>query len=66
MYPWGMDKVDGILELLTPEEIADALRFVEVWEKADHMSPEEANEWRRRILARQAFLAVDDAGQSEH
>ena len=32
MYPWGMDKMDGIL--------ADALRFVEVWEKVGHMSPE--------------------------
>ena len=28
-----MDKMDDILAMLTPEEFADALRFVEVWEK---------------------------------
>jgi len=33
--------MDGILALLRPEEVADALRFVEVWEKAGNMSPEE-------------------------
>jgi len=45
-----MDKMDDILEL-TPEETADALRFVEIREKAGHMSPEEVQEWRRRIEA---------------
>ena len=25
MYPWGMDKVDDILALMKPEEVADAL-----------------------------------------
>ena len=33
------------------EEVRDALRFVEVWEKAGHMSPEEAGELRQRIEA---------------
>ena len=33
MYTWGMNKMHDILELLTPEEIADAVRFVEVWEE---------------------------------
>ena len=32
-------------------EVVDALRFVEVWELAGHMSPEEADAWRRRIEA---------------
>ncbi len=41
MYAWGMDKMDGILALLTPDEVGDALHFVEVWQKAGHMSPEE-------------------------
>ena len=61
MYPWGMDKMDATLDLLTPEEIADSLRFVEVWEKAGHMSPEEANEWRTRIEAWQRFLNLPQA-----
>ena len=43
--------MDGVLEFLTPEEIADALRFVEVWEKAGHMAQEETEEWRRWIEA---------------
>ena len=31
--------------------MADALRFVEVWEMAGHLSREEVDEWRRRIEA---------------
>jgi len=42
---------DDILALLTPDEIADALRFVDVWKKAGHMSHEEADEWRQKIEA---------------
>ena len=57
-HPRGMDKMDDILALLRPEEVADALRFVEVWEKAGYMSPEKAAEWRRRIEASQRFLTV--------
>ena len=40
--------MDDILELLTPEEIPDALRFVDVMERAGHMDAQEAEEWRRR------------------
>ena len=45
-YASGMDttRMDTTLDLLTPEEFADALRFVEVWEKAGHMTQEEAQE----------------------
>jgi len=32
-------------------KLTDALRFVEVSEKAGHMSPEEAEEWRTKIEA---------------
>ena len=54
-HPWGMDKMDEILALLTPEEVTDALRFVEVWQKAGQMSPEEAEEWRRWIAGWERF-----------
>ena len=42
----------------TLDEIREALRFVEVWERARHMSQAEADEWQRRIVARQAFLRL--------
>jgi len=51
MYPCGMDKMDDVLALLTPDELPDGLWFVEVWEKAGHMSQEGAHEWRTRIEA---------------
>jgi len=46
-----MGKMDGILELMTPEEVVDAPWFVDVWEMAGHMSAEEAEEWRQKIEA---------------
>ena len=54
-YPWGMDKMDGVLALVMPEEIADALRFVDVWKKAGHMSVEESARWREKIQAWERF-----------
>ena len=63
MYPWGMDKMDAILALLKPEEVADALRFVEACEQAGHMSPGEAEVWRSRIEAWARFrIAAEGCG----
>ena len=53
-------KIDAVLDLLTPDEVADALRFVEVMQRGEHMSQTEADEWRRRILARQRFLEMGE------
>ena len=43
---------------MTPEEIENALWYVEVFEKVG-MSRQEADEWRRRIVAWQRFLALN-------
>ena len=51
---------DAILALMQPDEVPDALRFVAVLERGGRMGLEEADEWRRRILARQAFLELRD------
>ena len=47
-----MDKYAATLELLTPDEVEHAWRFVYVMQRAGHVHPEEADEWRRRIGAR--------------
>ena len=47
---------DAILALMQPDEVPDALRFVALLERGGQMGQEEADEWRRRILAREAFL----------
>ena len=55
----GPAEMNATLALLTPDEVDDALRFVEVCERGG--TPiEEADEWRRRILAWQAFLGVEE------
>jgi len=46
-----MDNFAATLALLRPEEIPDALYFVDLMERAGHMDAEEAAEWRRRIQA---------------
>jgi hypothetical protein len=43
--------------LLTPEELAEAHRFVEVWERAGYMSTREATAWRERIAIWRRFRA---------
>ena len=48
--------MDAILACLRPDEIRDALWLIGVFERWN-MSAEEAGEWRRRILAREAFLS---------
>jgi hypothetical protein len=49
-------------ELLAPkpEEISDGLWFVDVCERWGSMDQAEADEWRRRIDARQRFLELGD------
>ena len=47
--------IDATLDLLTPEELADAPRFVEVWERAGYMSTKEAAAGRERIAIWRRF-----------
>ena len=51
--------MDSTLDLLTPDEVADALRFVEVCERGQHMPQAEADEWRR-IGAWQGFVELGE------
>jgi len=48
---------------LTLDEVKHAFHGVDVFERAGHMDAEEAAEWRRRILARQAFLDLSEAAE---
>ncbi len=43
--------IAATLDLLTPGEVHDCLRFVDVMERGQHMSRAEADEWRRRMGA---------------
>ena len=45
-------------DLLTPEEVQSVFWFVEVCERKGTMSQLEADEWRRRIVARKRFLEL--------
>ena len=47
--------IDAVISSMTPEEVRDGLRMVSLFERWGSMSPVEADEWRRRILAKQAF-----------
>ena len=60
-YNYAMDpaKMNATLALMTPDEIKHALRFVEICELDGGTPPEEADEWRRRILAWQGFLGLE-------
>ena len=51
--------MNATLAPMTPGEVDDALRFVDICERGGGTPPEEADEWRRRILAWQAFLEVE-------
>jgi hypothetical protein len=54
-----------VLDLLTADEVRDCLRFVEVMERGQPMIHAEADEWRRRIVARRRFrLTVKTAGSN--
>jgi len=52
--------MNELLALMTPEEIDDGLWFVDVCERNGNMDQAEADEGRRRILARQRFLDLPD------
>ena len=56
--------MDATLDLLTPDEVADALRFVAVMERGQHMTRAEADEWRRRIVATGRFRLGGDSSRS--
>ena len=51
-------RIDATLSILTADEIRDALWFIDVLERWT-MTRTEAEEWRRRIRARQAFLELE-------
>jgi len=50
--------MNAVLAEMTPGEVPEALWLVDLFEKTG-MSPQEADEWRRRIVAWQRFLALD-------
>ena len=47
------------LSLMTPVEVSGGLWFIDVCERNGSMLQAEADEWRRRILARQRLLELD-------
>jgi hypothetical protein len=51
----SLARADSTLDLLTPDELAEAHRFVEVWERTGYMGPAEASAWRERIAIWQRF-----------
>jgi len=51
--------IEAALSLMTPHEFRNALRFVDAWERSGLLKAVEADEWRRRILARQRFLELE-------
>ena len=52
-------KIDALLDLFAPEELHNALWYIDIFERWN-MPAEEADEWRRRIVGRQEFLALED------
>ena len=54
----NLARIDRILDQLTPEEIAGVLWMIDVLERGGTPLAE-ADEWRLRIVARQAFLELN-------
>ena len=54
-------KMSELLTHLKPEEIKDGLWMIGVFEDWGSMSADEADEWRRRILACQQFLDLNQS-----
>lgn len=50
--------MDRMLAQLRIEEVSSCLRFVEISERGGQMPAEEATEWRRRLMAWNAFLEL--------
>jgi len=61
MYP---AKMNELLARMKPEEIRDGLWMIGVFEDWGSMSAEEADEWRRRMVARQRFLEPDGSASA--
>ena len=57
-------KMNELLSLMTSDEIADGLWFVDVCERNGNVDQAETDEWRRRLLARQGCLALSDNHRS--
>jgi len=55
-------RIDATLARMTAEEIADGLWIVDVCERFGTMNRAEADEWRRRIVARWEFLELRPNG----
>lgn len=54
------DRIDETLDLLSPDDLDDALRLIGIWHAAGHIRLSEAEEWRRRILVLQRFRRMDE------
>ena len=50
------DAIDNTLAVMTPDEVREAIRFVDTWERYGTLAPIEAEVWRKRIVAKQALL----------
>lgn len=50
-------RIDAILDLLSDEELREVPRWIDVFERWN-MSTADAEEWRRRIVAKRAFLSL--------
>jgi hypothetical protein len=57
--------IDAILAEMKPEEVHGCLWMINVFERSN-MPPDEANEWRRRILARQRFMQVGSNSSADY
>ena len=57
-------KMNELLARMKPEEVRDGLWMIGVFEDWGSMAQAEADEWRRRILARQGCLALSDNPRS--
>ena len=57
-------KIDALLDLFSTHERRNALWYIDVFERWN-MPAAEADEWRRRILARGRFVELDLDGQTE-
>ena len=53
-------RMNALLAGMDPEEIREGLCLVNVFERAGGASPDEAAEWRRRVLAWLAYLDLDE------
>jgi hypothetical protein len=54
-----MDAMDDVIASLSPDNTAAALRLLRVLEDYRQMSPTEAEEWRRRVMAWARFNSVE-------